>query len=85
MAATRDEIGKWFDEAVARGATHMVVVCDDFDYEDYPVPVMPGEDPRQIAAEYDGKSMQRVMEVYCLSMNRNAQLGEHRAFHYQAA
>jgi hypothetical protein len=63
----------------------MIVVCDDFDYEDYPVWVKPGEDCREAAAEYDGKSMQRVMEVYCLSMDRDFQLSEGRALHNQAA
>jgi len=43
--------------------THMVVVCDSFDYEDYPVYT---SDPAATVKKYEAKSMQRVMEVYDL-------------------
>lgn len=83
MAATRGEIERWFDEGVAKAATHMVVVVDTFDHEDYPVYVMPGEDSHQIAAEYSGKNMQRVMEIYILDLDFKAhQLAERRSHHH---
>lgn len=82
MAATRADISKWFDEGVADGATHMIVVCDDFDYEDYPVYVPADVDVRKVHDKYDGINMQRVMEVYNLSMNRELQLNESRARHF---
>ncbi len=44
----------------------MIVVCDSFDHEDYPVYVDPGEDFWDVFAEYSGKNMQRIMEVYDL-------------------
>lgn len=34
---SRDDIGVWFDQAVGFDATHLIVVVDDFDHEDYPV------------------------------------------------
>lgn len=63
------------------GATHMIVVCDTYDWEDYPVYVSPDQDVHKIAAGHNG-NMQRVMEVYKLSMDMNAQLNQHRVFNY---
>jgi hypothetical protein len=49
MAATQEDIRRWLKEAKKEGATHVIVVCDSFDHEDYPVPVMPGENVREKA------------------------------------
>lgn len=86
MSTTRSDLSAWFDEGVEQGASHMIVVCDTFDHEDYPVFIMPGADARSYAAEQFGwpdiKNMQRVMEVYDLRKNKDSQLSEHRAFHW---
>lgn len=82
MAATRDEIERWFEQGLVDNATHMIVVCDTYDWEDYPVYVMPGQNPREVAEEYGGKGMRKIMEVYSLKMDMEKQLNEHRAFHY---
>lgn len=36
VAATKAEIARWFDQGVEFGATHMAVLCDDWDHEDMP-------------------------------------------------
>ena len=82
MAASREDIRGWLNRGKDNGATHVVVVCDTFDHDDYPVFVMPGQDARAVADEHNGKNMQRVMEVYNLSMDITEQMNEHRAFHY---
>jgi hypothetical protein len=82
MAAQRLDILCWFDEGVRKGATHMIVVCDTWDYEDYAVYVMPGEDTRKKVSEFSGPNMQRVMEVYDLSMDKTQQLDQRRVFNY---
>lgn len=82
MGTTRDDIRSWLQRAKAEGATHMIVVCDTYDHEDYPVSVQPGEDARKKYDEYNGKNMQRVMEVYNLSIDIEKQLLEHRAFNF---
>lgn len=82
MPATKKHISEWFERGLAQGATHMIVVCDTFDHEDYPVFVKQDQSAREVAAEYDGKNMQRIMEVYDLRIDKAAQLSEHRAFHY---
>jgi len=81
MAATRQDIEQWLDEGKSKGATHIIVVCDTFDYEDYPVYVMPGTNGNAILKHYQCAEMQRVMEVYDLNMDIEAQLAEHRAWH----
>jgi len=82
MGTTKQEIEQWFDRGINEGATHMIVVCDSFDYEDYPVFVSPAEDVKEIYSKYDGKNMQRVMEVYNLSMNKESQFISGRAFNF---
>ena len=80
-AASREDIIGWFKRGVREGATHLIVVCDTYDHSDYPVFVEPGEDARAKAAEYSG-NMQRVVEVYNLSLPMDPQMREHRAFNY---
>jgi len=43
MGTTREQIRGWLERGVvADGATHMVVACDTFDWEDYLVYMSPG-------------------------------------------
>jgi len=79
---TPDRIRAWLLEGRNAGATHMIVVCDTFEYDDYPVFVMPGQNPRDIAKEYDNVNMQKIMEVYAFSQDIEMQLKERRAFHW---
>lgn len=86
MTTTQDQIRSWLEEGRSRGATHVLVVCDTFDYEDYPVYVQTGEDAKEIAQERYGwpgsKDMQRVMECYDLRLPLGAQLAAPRAFYW---
>ena len=77
---TREEIADWFDRGVKDGAAFMIVVCDTFDHEDYPVYASVASYPA-VYDSHHGKNMQRIMEVYDLGMDKSTQLGERRAFH----
>ena len=77
---TRSDIHRWLDEGKKKGATHMIVVCDTFDYDDYPKYVMPGMDIHEVTGNLG--SMQSLMEVYSYALPLDEQLAEHRAFHY---
>lgn len=79
---TKEMIQEWFERGVEDGATHMIVVCDTFDHEDYPVFVHPNEDVRSREQHYKDSSMQKIMEVYNLSMGMWTQLNERQAFNY---
>ena len=82
MATTKTEIREWLERGKAENATHVIVVCDTFDWEDYPVFVSPGENVQTVVKRLRfGTDMQKVMEVYSLSQDLNSQLNEYRAFH----
>jgi hypothetical protein len=60
------------------GITHMLVVCNIFDYEDYPVYINEDENPR----EYVAGSMQWIMECYSKKHEKLVQLQEYRCHNY---
>ena len=81
MSTTTALLSRWFDDGTAPGANHMIVVGDQFDYEDFPVYIRPGEDAAEVLAREAARELQMVMEVYCPSMDKEAQLHEVRTFH----
>lgn len=80
MAATKSQIKKWVDFGIKTGATHVIVVYDRWDYEDFPAYVYKGQSVEERISSYDGKNMCSVMEVYNLSMDIDAQMNEFRAW-----
>jgi hypothetical protein len=82
MAATKQDICRWLEEGKEREATHVIVVCDTFDWDDYPVYVMKDEDVDERYKHFNGNNMQKVMEVYKLSLPIEPQLAEHRAMNF---
>ncbi len=83
MATTRDDIRHWFDRGVTLGHTHLVVWCDTYDWEDYPeFYTGTAEEIRSKVSELNGTNMRKHMETYNLSMDREAQLNQHRAHNY---
>lgn len=82
MATTQTDIREWLARGKEKGATHVIVACDTFDWSDYPVFVMPGQDARAVAKKYDGTNMQKLMEVYNLSQDIEAQINQRRSFNY---
>lgn len=79
---TRQDLEIWLDRAREQDATHMIVVCDTFSCEDYPVFVKKGEDAREKAGKFDGPNMQKVMEVYDLSKDLCEQLAGGRVMNF---
>ena len=73
---TRSEIETWFDRGLSQNAKYMIVVCDSFDHEDYPVYV--SSDSACMKKYKNSGQMQRVMEVYDLSHNKEDQLNKTR-------
>jgi hypothetical protein len=78
MKTTKEDIQRWINNAPKK-ATHMIVVCDTFDWEDYPVYVLAGQDVNKVHNAHNGVNMQKVMEVYNLSMPIKNQLNEMRS------
>lgn len=67
MAASREDVDRWIEEAKKKGATHIISVCDTFDWDDYPVYVMPGDDLEKKKAKYSSENMQRINEVITIN------------------
>ena len=82
MSTTRQDIEKWFDRGVAQKARHMLIVCDSFEYVDYPV--FTTTDDECLARHKNPGEMQQVMEVYDLRADKAEQMNEHRAMRLPA-
>jgi hypothetical protein len=78
---TLDEFSFWFDNGIEQKADFMIMVCDTFDWGDYPVYIKK-ENFWEEYHKHNGINMQTIMEVYDLHLNKDIQLKEHRAFHY---
>lgn len=80
---TKEDIRDWLiDGRRRKDITHMLVVCDTWDYGDYPIYVRSDENPMEIYKNYNGKNMQKVMEVYSYGLDLTEQLNQHRAFNF---
>lgn len=82
MAASYNDLKQWFNEGEKLNATHMIIVCDEFDHEDYPVYVYDNEDAKTIADSYDNKNMSRIMEVYKISLGWISQSKKEKVVNY---
>lgn len=69
MGISRRDLQNWYNRGVEDEKTHMIVVCDTFDYEDFPVYVGEGESvSAEVSKRSNSQQMSRVMEVYDLSL-----------------
>lgn len=75
---SRDEIKEWFEHGVENNNTHMIVVCDTWNYEDFPVFCKNNINDK--INNYESNKDYRVMEVYNLSLNMEEQLNEARCY-----
>jgi hypothetical protein len=72
---TKLQIQQWLNYAKDQGCSHLIIVCDTFDFEDYPVYVEGGRTiAEKTISDWSQMAMQRVMEVYNLSMDIEEQL-----------
>jgi len=78
MSTTVENIRAWLGGRETHHS-HMLVVTDTFDYCDYPVYVSNDQDIHEIVSSYP-KNMQKLTEVYNLSMDIDLQLKERRCY-----
>lgn len=81
---TKKQIAEWFRDGVRRGATHMFIVRDNFELQDYKVYVLADEDAEEKNNLYSLDGDHTVMEIYSLSIDMDFQLSEKRAWHIGA-
>lgn len=82
MGTTQTDVQEWFDSGVKKEAAYMIVMVDTYDHGDYPVFVHPEDDIHKELTRRRMAPMQRIVEVYDLSMDRDKQINEYRAFNY---
>lgn len=81
MATTRNDINVWLTKFGNKDDhSHMIVVTDTYDYEDYPVFVARGTDIQDALKEQKAKSMVKVIEVYSYDQPLVPQIDAHRAW-----
>lgn len=80
MAANKEMIREWLEEGKAEGNTHVIVVCDTYDWDDYPVYCGSLAVTNEKIAYYSTASMQRIMEVYDLRIDIEKQLAAGRVW-----
>jgi hypothetical protein len=76
-----DDIKAAYDRGEKEGATHMIVAWDSFDETNYPIYVMPGEDPH----EKRPSNGDAVDECYRYSLGWESQSKEVRAYHWETS
>jgi hypothetical protein len=76
------DIRKWFENGNIDNNTHMIVVCDTFDWDDYPVYVSKDQNVRKRYDQIHGVNMQIVMEVYSYSISIEEQLNQTKCFNF---
>jgi len=69
---TKEDISHWFEEGKHNKAIFMFVMCDTFDWEDYPSYAY------TVAQAHDKNNnvgnMQKIMEIYDLRKDKQKQL-----------
>lgn len=89
MTATRHDIEYWLEQGIEKGASHVVVVHDTYDHDNFPLYIMPGQNPRDVFHEKYIKNnappsaAYAADECYDLTLPIDAQLREQRAHHWE--
>lgn len=80
MSWNTDQIKAAYDRGLASGDySHMIVAYDSFDYENYPIYVPLGADPR----DHMPANGDQVDECYRYELGWDAQAAEARAHHWE--
>lgn len=80
MSTSKEDLELWFRDGVAGGASYMLVVCDTFDHEDYPVYCLTSTSAKE--KERNLGSMQRLMECYNLTKPMAPQMALPRVYDF---
>ncbi len=78
----KEDICNWLARGIEENFQFMFVVCDTFDYEDYPVYAKDAEHFDKEFDHYNGKNMQKIMEIYNLNLDIATQANEFRAWNF---
>jgi gamma-glutamylcyclotransferase (GGCT)/AIG2-like uncharacterized protein YtfP len=82
MTATREDINGWLKRAKELNSTHLIIALDTYDFDNYPVYVTSDKNVQEEYNKIIESSMQRVDEVYNMSLSIEDQLKERRAMNF---
>ncbi len=74
MTAKLQDIRGYVERGQKNGSTHVIIACDTFDNDNYPVFVSPTENVREKIDDINKAKMQRIDEVYNLQIPIEPQL-----------
>ena len=74
MATTKEDIAGWIKKGKDKGSKFLIIACDTFEYEDYPVFCKDADECKIKYAKCNGHNMQKVLEVYDLSKDTDLPL-----------
>jgi hypothetical protein len=80
MPTTRNDIKGYIERGQAQNATHVIIACDTFDNDNYPVFVSREENVQKKINAVNESDMQKVDEVYNLQIPIEPQLKAVRAY-----
>jgi len=80
MSTSKQQIEAWLKKGNTGENSHMIVMCDTFNWEDYPVYISKKESASDKLEYCRTSSMQKVVEVYSYSIDLEQQLEQPRAF-----
>lgn len=79
MSATRQNLEKWYSRGKEQKSEYLIVVCDTFSYEDYPV-FSSKENFKEKFRNHDGFNMQKIIGVFDLSADLDEQIEQKQVF-----
>lgn len=78
---TKDVLRDWFRYGVGEQAMFLLVICDTFSWEDYPVLAFSVAEAKDKHYKYlTGSNMTQVMEIYDLRKDMEEQINKVRNF-----
>ncbi|KKM82799.1 hypothetical protein LCGC14_1315970 [marine sediment metagenome] len=80
MSASEKEIKGWIEEAQRQKSSHLLIITDTFDYDNYPVFAHGKKDCMKKIEEYNDINMQKVEEVYNMRRSIKKQFKENRSW-----
>ena len=79
---TKIELRAQFEYGKRCGANYLIMVCDQFEWEEYPVYVDSEENIFDCISYYRHSPMQQIMGIYDLNQDRDEQLNAPRNFRH---
>lgn len=78
---TKQMIKNMLDSGIEKGYSHLLIICDKWDYEYYPKYVLEKDDINDVIKRYGGDNLEVIMEIYNYGLDLESQLNEYRSYH----